>query len=117
MINASACGVIETARQHKDKIGKIYAGKNGIIGALRENLIDTDKESAQSIAALKYTPAGAFGSCRYKLKSVDSNREEYERLIEVLRRITLVISFIMAAVIHKILRIKSLNSAKLWIIH
>ncbi len=85
VINASACGVIETARQHKDKIGKIYAGKNGIIGALRENLIDTDKESAQSIAALKYTPAGAFGSCRYKLKSVDSNREEYERLIEVFK--------------------------------
>ena len=69
VINASACGVIETARQHKDKIGKVYAGRNGIIGALREELIDTGKESAASIAALRHTPAGAFGSCRYKLKS------------------------------------------------
>jgi 6-phosphofructokinase 1 len=85
VINASACGVIETARQHKKHIGKVYAGKNGIIGALREELIDTSKESAKSIAALKQTPSGAFGSCRYKLKSVEENRAEYERLIEVFK--------------------------------
>ncbi len=83
VINASACGVIETARQHKDKIGKVYAGRNGIIGALTEDLIDTSKESAKAIAALRYTPAGGFGSCRYKLKSLEENRAEYERLIEV----------------------------------
>lgn len=83
VINASACGVIETARKHKDQIGKVYAGRNGIIGALAEDLIDTSKESAKNIAALRYTPAGAFGSCRYKLKGLEQNRAEYERLIEV----------------------------------
>jgi len=83
VINASACGVIETARKHKDKIGKVYAGRNGIIGARTEDLIDTSKESARDIAALRHTPSGAFGSCRYKMKSLEANRREYERLIEV----------------------------------
>ena len=85
VINASACGVIETARKHKDKIGKVYAGRNGIIGALTEDLIDTSKESAGAIARLKTTPAGAFGSCRYKLKGLEENRAQYERLIEVFK--------------------------------
>lgn len=85
VINASACGVIETARAHKDKIGKVFAGRNGIIGALLEELIDTSKESAATIAALKHTPGGAFGSCRYKLKSLENNRKEYERLIDVFK--------------------------------
>jgi 6-phosphofructokinase 1 len=85
VINASACGVIETARQHRDRIGKVYAGRNGIIGALREELIDTSRESPSTVRALRHTPAGAFGSCRYKLKSIDENRAEYERLIEVFR--------------------------------
>ena len=85
VINASACGVIETARQHKDRIGKVFAGRNGIVGALNEELIDTGKESARAIAALRYTPAGAFGSCRYKLKGIEENRREYERLIDVFR--------------------------------
>ena len=85
VINASACGVIETARKHRDKIGKVYAGHNGIVGALNENLIDTNKESARTIAALRSTPAGAFGSCRYKLKSYEENQREYERLMEVFR--------------------------------
>lgn len=85
VINASACGVIETARANKDRIGKVYAGRNGIIGALTEDLIDTSKESASAIAALRTTPSGAFGSARYKLKSLEANRREYERLIEVFR--------------------------------
>jgi 6-phosphofructokinase 1 len=85
VINASACGLIETARKHKDKIGKVYAGRNGIIGALTEDLIDTSRESAAAIAALRHTPSGAFGSCRYKLKSLEQNRREYERLIEVFK--------------------------------
>ena len=85
VINASAAGVIETARQHPDAIGKAYAGRDGIIGALTENLIDTSQESPAAIAALKHTPAGAFGSCRYKLKGFEQNRAEYERLIEVFR--------------------------------
>src|SRR5574341_93110 len=85
VINASACGVIETARKHKNKIGKVYAGRNGIIGALTEDLIDTSRESDAVIAALRYTPSGAFGSCRYKLKGLDKNRAEYERLIEVFK--------------------------------
>ncbi|HYO28110.1 MAG TPA: 6-phosphofructokinase [Azonexus sp.] len=85
VINASACGVIETARQHKDKMGKVYAGRSGIIGALTEDLIDTSKESASAIAALRYTPSGAFGSCRYKMKSLEANKREYDRLIEVFK--------------------------------
>ena len=83
VINASACGVIETARQHKDKIGKVYAGRNGIIGALTEDLIDTSKEGVRAIAALRHTPSGAFGSCRYKMKGLEDNKREYDRLIEV----------------------------------
>jgi ATP-dependent phosphofructokinase / diphosphate-dependent phosphofructokinase len=83
VINASAAGVIETARAHRDAIGTVYAGRNGIIGALTEELIDTGKESAAAIRALRSTPSGAFGSCRYKLKSLETNRREYERLIEV----------------------------------
>ena len=85
VINASACGVIETARAHRAEIGNVFAGRNGIIGALTEDLIDTAQESAADIAALRHTPAGAFGSCRYKLKSLEQNRAEYERLIEVFR--------------------------------
>jgi 6-phosphofructokinase 1 len=87
VINATACGLIETAREyskkHPDKIGKIFAGRNGIIGALTEDLIDTSHESAEDIAALKHTPAGAFGSCRYKLKSLEENEAQYRRLMEV----------------------------------
>jgi len=85
VINASAAGVIETARAHPGRIGKVFAGRNGIIGALTEDLIDTSEEPAEAIALLRSTPGGAFGSCRYKLKSIDANRREYERLIEVFR--------------------------------
>lgn len=85
VINASACGVIEAARKHRDKIGKLYAGRDGILGALTEDLIDTSKESAAAIKALRYTPSGAFGSARYKLKTLEDNRAQYERLIDVFK--------------------------------
>jgi len=85
VINASAAGIIETAWKNKGKIGKIYAGRNGIIGALTEDLIDTGKDTRAAIRALCHTPSGAFGSCRYKLKSLEQNRREYERLIEVFK--------------------------------
>ena len=85
VINASAAGVIETARKFPKKIGKVFAGKNGILGALEENLIDTSQESAKQIELLKYTPGGAFGSARYKLKGIQENRKEYERLIDVFK--------------------------------
>ena len=85
VINASACAVIETARKYPDKIGKVLAGENGIIGALTENLIDTSLESEAAVTALNHTPSGAFGSCRYKMKSLESNRREYERLIDVFK--------------------------------
>ena len=85
VINASACGVIETAAQHKQHIGKVFAGKNGIIGALKEELVDTSKEGKKAIRGLLSTPSGAFGSCRYKLRSLKESRAEYERLIEVFR--------------------------------
>jgi len=85
VINATACGVIETARSNRDRIGKVYAGKDGIIGVLKEELIDTSKERKSNITALRHTPGGAFGSCRYKLKSIEESKREYERLIEVLR--------------------------------
>ncbi|MCW4148082.1 6-phosphofructokinase [Halomonas sp. 18H] len=85
VINASACGVIEACRQAPDQIGKVYAGHNGIIGALTEDLIDVTQESDDAIAALRHTPGGAFGSCRYKLKDIDTHRAQYERLIEVFK--------------------------------
>ncbi|MHB1566966.1 MAG: 6-phosphofructokinase [Acidiferrobacter sp.] len=85
VINASACGVIETARRYRTKMGKVYAGRNGIIGVLTEDLIDTSKESVAAIRALRHTPAGAFGSCRYKLKGLEENKAQYERLIEVFK--------------------------------
>jgi 6-phosphofructokinase 1 len=85
VINASAAGVIETARKFKKQIGKVYAGRNGIIGALTEDLIDTSKESPAAIRALTHTPGGAFGSARYKLKGVEKGGHEYERLIEVFK--------------------------------
>lgn len=85
VINASACGVIETARKHPDQIGKIFAGRNGIIGALTEDLIDTSAESDADIAALLNTPSGAFGSCRYKLKGLEQSKREYDRLMEVFK--------------------------------
>ena len=85
VINTTACAVIETARQHPDRIGKVFAGRTGIIGALTEELIDTSLESAADIAALRHTPGGAFGSCRYKLKGMDQHRAQYERLIEVFK--------------------------------
>jgi 6-phosphofructokinase 1 len=85
VINASACGVIETARKHKRTIGTLYAGRNGILGALTEDLIDTSKESAADIRALRHTPSGAFGSARYKLKKYEDNPAQYERLIEVFK--------------------------------
>src|ERR1700688_4298987 len=85
VINASAAGVIETARKFGKQIGKVYAGRNGIIGALTEDLIDTSKEPAANIRALLHTPGGAFGSARYKLKGVEKGGHEYERLIEVFK--------------------------------
>lgn len=85
VINASAAGVINTAATFPEKIGKMYAGQNGILGALREELIDVSMESQASLEGLMTTPSGAFGSCRYKLKGIDENRAEYERLMEVFR--------------------------------
>lgn len=85
VINATACGVLETAKNNSDKIGKVFAGKNGILGALTEELIDTSVLSAEEIAALRHTPGGAFGSCRYKLKDIEEHRTQYERLIEVFK--------------------------------
>ena len=85
VINASAAGVIQAAKRYPDQIGKVLAGQNGILGALQENLIDTSKENARTIEGLINTPGGAFGSCRYKLKSLSENRAEYERLIAVFK--------------------------------
>ena len=85
VINASACGLIEAARRHADKIGKVYAGRHGIIGALTEDMIDVSKESRAAISALRYTPGGAFGSARYKLAGIDKNRAQYTRLIDIFR--------------------------------
>ena len=85
VINASACGVIETARKYPKQIAKVYAGRHGIVGALEEDLIDVSRESPANVRALRHTPAGAFGSARFKLKGLDKNRAEYERLIEIFR--------------------------------
>jgi 6-phosphofructokinase len=103
VINASACGVIETARKYSKIFGKVYAGKNGILGAFNNQIIDTSKLSAKIIAGLKYTPAGAFGSCRYKLKSLEENKVEYNQLIAFFKK---------TGEILKIRHIKYQNSAK-----
>ena len=84
-INASACGVIEACRANSDRIGKLYAGRNGILGALNEELIDTSLESAEDVAALRHTPGGAFGSCRYKMKDISDSSDEYQRLVDVFK--------------------------------
>src|SRR6186713_2295548 len=84
VINASAAGVIEAAMKSK-KIARVYAGRHGIVGALTEDLIDVSRESAATIKALRHTPAGAFGSARYKLKKYEDNPAQYERLIEVFK--------------------------------
>ncbi len=85
VINASAAGVIDAARRHRRHIGKVLAGRDGIVGGLTEDLIDVGAETPATLQALRYTPAGAFGSARFKLKGLDQNRAEYERLIEVFR--------------------------------
>jgi ATP-dependent phosphofructokinase / diphosphate-dependent phosphofructokinase len=85
VINASALGVIEACRRHRDRIGHLYAGRDGIVGALTEDLIDIGGESPATLRALRHTPSGAFGSARYKLKDLDKDRAKYERLIEVFR--------------------------------
>jgi len=85
VINASACGVIDACRKHRDRIGRLYAGRDGIVGVLTEDLIDVGRESAATLKALRHTPAGAFGSARYKLKDLERDRAKYERLIEVFR--------------------------------
>jgi len=85
VINTSACGVIEAGRKHADKIGKIYVGRHGILGALNEDLIDTSHETSEAIAALRQTPSAAFGSCRHKLKPPSEDESEYKRIIEVLK--------------------------------
>ena len=85
VINATASAVIETARKHRKHISNVYAGRNGIIGALTEDMIDTNRETAATIRALRHTPGGAFGSARHKLKGIEENRAEYERLIEVFK--------------------------------
>lgn len=85
VINASAAGVIKAARAAGARVGRVLAARNGILGVLREDLIDTAQFSDQELTALEQTPGGIFGSSRYKLKSLDDNRREYERLIEVFR--------------------------------
>ncbi len=85
VINASACGVIETARRYPRQIGKVFAARHGIVGALTEDLIDVSRESRETIRGLRHTPAGAFGSARFKLKGLETHRAEYERLIEVFK--------------------------------
>lgn len=85
VINASAAGVIDAARKHRRHIGRVYAGRHGIVGGLTEDLIDVYAESPATLRGLRHTPAGAFGSARFKLKGLEQNRAEYERLIEVFK--------------------------------
>lgn len=84
VINASACGVIETANK-SSRINKVLCGKNGILGALNEELFDTSKEKKSEIAKLRQTPGGAFGSCRFKLQDPVKQKKEYLRLFEVFK--------------------------------
>ncbi|MEE8435796.1 MAG: diphosphate--fructose-6-phosphate 1-phosphotransferase, partial [bacterium] len=83
VINASAYGMIKAARE-ADFIGEVYAGLQGINGVLDENLIDLSREDPAAIEALRFTPAGAFGSCRIKLKDLDQDRAAFQRIVDVL---------------------------------
>jgi 6-phosphofructokinase len=83
VINATACGVIETARARSSQIGNLFAARNGIMGVFNEDLIDTSFETAADIAALRHTPSGAFGSCRYKLDTFEKHQTQYEQLVRV----------------------------------
>ena len=85
VINATALGVIEACRRNGRRIGRLYAGRDGIVGVLTEDLIDVGREDAATLRALRHTPSGAFGSARYKLKDLEKDRAKYERLIEVFR--------------------------------
>ena len=82
VINATAAAVIEAGRK-SNKINKVLAAKNGILGALKEELIDTNLEGKKEISKLKYTPGGVFGSCRYKLQDPEKDQSEYQRLMDV----------------------------------
>lgn len=85
VINASACGVIQTARRHPERFGRIFAARDGVLGVLHEEIMDVDQESEETIEALRHTPGGAFGSCRFDLGDPDTHPEQYERLVEVFR--------------------------------
>jgi len=82
VINATAGAVIQAARAARVPV---YAARNGILGALREDLLDTTALTAAQVRALAHTPGGAFGSCRVKLKSLEADRARYARLIDVFR--------------------------------
>ncbi len=85
VINASACGVIETARAHPDKIDRIYAASYGIGGMLRENIYDITEEDPANVAAFRHTPGGIFGSCRHRMHDIEENASEYERIYEIFK--------------------------------
>ncbi len=82
VINASASAVLLQARSKKIQV---LAGKNGILGVLREQLFDTSGLTPNEIKALTHTPGGAFGSCRYKLKSLEQDQAQYQRLLDVFK--------------------------------
>lgn len=122
VINASACGVIETARKYPDQIENVLVGKNGIVGALTEELIDTSYETKENIAALRYTPGSAFGSCRYKLSDPEKDKEEFERLLNVFKAHNIGYFFYngggdSADTCYKIARFSSLRGYPIQVIH
>ncbi len=86
VINATAAGVIDAYNQNKKSFGKLYIGKNGILGALNEELIDISKEDKAQLALLKQTPGGAFGSCRLKLSDFKKSKKDFDRLYEVFKK-------------------------------
>ena len=86
VINATAAGVIDAYNKNKKSFGKLYVGKNGILGALNEELIDISKEDKTQLALLKQTPGGAFGSCRLKLSDFKKSKKDFDRLYEVFKK-------------------------------
>ena len=86
VINATAAGVIDAYNKNSRSFGKLYIGKNGILGALKEELIDVSKENKSQLALLKQTPGGAFGSCRLKLNDFKKSKKDFERIYEVFKK-------------------------------
>tara|TARA_Y100001936_G_scaffold61678_1_gene60678 strand:+ start:870 stop:1427 length:558 start_codon:yes stop_codon:yes gene_type:complete len=110
VINATASGIYDNYKKNKKSFGKLLIGKNGIAGAINEELIDLNKESKKEISKLIHTPGGAFGSCRIKLSDYKNNKNEYEKILNVFKKHNIGYFSIMVEETRKIRPLRFQNS-------